>query len=240
MVHENSAFRPVVRQHAADGIFEQLAASILRGDLAPSSPLPPERVLGEQFGVSRMILRQAVHRLVDVGLVRVRQGGASVVLDPREATDLRLLGLYYRLDPGGELARSIHRDVIEKQFLQGLSLVDVCARRGTSANKKKLTAMADAFEARTRAQLEAFEEKFWREVARIGKNRIFEMEVGWWYDALADARPQVEPTATLAERVAFYRELARRIADADGATQYYLAVVSPQLDALFAKKKVGS
>ena len=129
---KKAGFQPVLRGHAADTIFEQLAAAILTGGLAPGAPLPPERILGEQFGVSRMVLRQAVHRLADVGLVRVRQGGATLVLDPGEAGDIRLIGLYYALDPGGERARTIRRDAIEKQSLQGLSLVDVCARRGSA------------------------------------------------------------------------------------------------------------
>jgi DNA-binding FadR family transcriptional regulator len=231
-------FRPVRRGHAADPIFEQLASAILRGDFAPGDPLPPERVLGEQFGVSRIVLRQAVHRLADVQLVRVRQGGATVVLDPAEAGDLRLIALYYFLDPGGDAARAIRRDAIEKQFLQGLSLIDVCARRGSHEEKAHILELTRAFdEARaSEAHFVAFEEAFWRAVARAGKNRIFGMEVAWWYGTLADARPSVAADAPpLAVRIAFYRELARRLVEGAGATQYYLSVTSPQLDALFAK-----
>src|SRR4051812_11071643 len=141
-----TSFQAVRRGHAADTIFEQLAAAILTGELEAGAPLPPERILGEQFGVSRMVLRQAVHRLADVGLVRVRQGGATLVLDPGEAGDIRLIGLYYALDPGGERARTIRRDAIEKQSLQGLSLVDVCGRRGSLAEKQQLHDLALAFD----------------------------------------------------------------------------------------------
>jgi GntR family transcriptional regulator, transcriptional repressor for pyruvate dehydrogenase complex len=235
---KKAGFQAVRRGHAADTIFEQLAAAILTGELAPGAPLPPERVLGEQFGVSRMVLRQAVHRLADVGLVRVRQGGATLILDPGEAGDIRLIGLYYALDPGGERARIIRRDAIEKQSLQGLSLIDVCARRGSSEEKEQLHALALAFDetAATEADFAAFEETFWRGVSRAGKNRIFEMEVVWWYDTLADGRPAVESATPISLRVAFYRELARCLVAGAGATQYYLAVTSPQLDALFTKE----
>ncbi len=158
-----------------------------------------------------MVLRQAVHRLADVGLVRVRQGGATLVLDPGEAGDIRLIGLYYQLDPGGEHARTIRRDAIEKQSLQGLSLIDVCGRRGTLAEKRHLHELTLAFDDRkaTEADFTAFEETFWRAVSRAGKNRIFEMEVVWWYDTLADGRPAVESAPPLSARIAFYRELAR-------------------------------
>lgn len=222
--------------HAADPIFEQLAGAILRGELAPEAPLPPERVLSEEFGVSRIVLRQAVHRLADIGLVRVRQGGATVVVDPRRANDLRLIALYYRLAPHGDLAKSIRRDVIEKQFLQGLSLVDVFSRRASRESKDRLVVTTERFalETATEESFAAFVEAFWREIARSGRNRIFEMEVAWWYDALARAQPESEPTTTLAQRVTFYCELARRMLSGEHATHYYLAVIGPQLEALFA------
>ena len=232
----NAPYRAVQRGHVADPIFEQLASDILRGKLVPGEPLPPERVLGEQFGVSRVVLRQAIHRLAEMQLVRVRQGGATLVLDPAEVGDIRLIGLYYALDPGGEAARSIRRDAIEKQFLQGLSLIDVCARRGSREDKAQLLELARAFDEKqaTLADFVEFEESFWRSVALAGKNRIFAMEVAWWYGVLASARPTSPNDATpLAIRIAFYRELATRLAEGTGATQYYLAVTSPQLDALF-------
>src|SRR5579862_7219403 len=92
-------FREIARGHAADEIFDQLAQAVLSGELAVGAPLPPERVLAERFGVSRIIARQAVHRLAEVGLVRVRQGGSTVVLDPEQSSDLRVIELLYRLGP---------------------------------------------------------------------------------------------------------------------------------------------
>jgi DNA-binding FadR family transcriptional regulator len=184
-----------------------------------------------------MVLRQAVHRLAEVGLVRVRQGGATVVLDPAEAGDIRLIGLYYFLDPGGAQAKAIRRDALEKQFLQGFSLIDVCARRGSAEDKQRILDLTLAFDeaSATEQDFTAFEEAFWRAVARAGKNRIFEMEVVWWYGVLADARPAQESPAPIEARIAFYRELARCLVTGTGATQYYLAVLSPQVDALYPK-----
>lgn len=228
-------YKPVRRGHAAEEIFEELAASILRGELTPGAAMPPERVLGEQFGVSRMVLRQAMHRLAEVGLVRVRQGGATLVLDPADVGDIRLIGLYYALDPGGDMANAIRRDALEKQFMQGLSLVDVCARRATAAEKAKLLALAMSFDAAkaSEAEFAKLEQAFWRAAAKAGKNRIFEMEVVWWYDVLADARPVAQAAGPIAPRLEFYRELGRRLVSGDAPTQYYLAVTQLQLAAMF-------
>src|SRR5262245_19105446 len=89
------------RRHAADHCFDRLARDILGGELAPGGHLPPERVLAERYGVSKLIVRQAVHRLAELNLVRVRQGGPTVVLDPDDAADMRVVALRYRLAPAG-------------------------------------------------------------------------------------------------------------------------------------------
>lgn len=236
---KRAALQPVLRGHAADAIFDQLAAAILSGEIEANAPLPPERVLGEQFGVSRVVLRQAVHRLADVGLVRVRQGGATMVLDPSEGGDIRLIGLYYALDPGGTHARRIRRDAIEKQSLQGLALIDVCARRATKKEREAIHTLTLGFDDKhaTEETYAAFEESFWRAVARAGKNRIFEMETVWWYGVLGDARPIPDAAPPLPVRVAFYRELGRRLEEGRGASSYYLSITTPQLEALFVEIK---
>src|SRR5712692_10582820 len=113
-------FAPVARSHAADRVFEQLASTILGGQLTPGTALPPERMLAEQFGVSRIIARQALHRLAEIGLVRVRQGGSTLVLDPEDCTYLRVIELVYRMGPtsAGDVL-----DLAERQLLQGLALL---------------------------------------------------------------------------------------------------------------------
>lgn len=224
------------RAHSADVVFDALAAAILRGELPADAPLPSERVVGERFGVSRIIVRQAVHRLAELGLVRVSQGGATIVLDPEQATDLRLIALYYKLAPEDRPGGPSAADMIEKQYLQGLSIVSVASRRAAPAAlvrvARLVAAYADGAE-RTRPVAE-LEERFWRALAKAGGNRIFVMEVAWWYEVLAD-RPLAPKVASLSRRrrVAFYVELARRLVERDQPVAYYAAVMTPILDALF-------
>src|SRR5262249_45791689 len=190
-----------------------LAGAILRGDLPANSTLPPERVFAGRFDVSRIIVRQAVHRLAELGLVRVRQGGATTVLDPEAATDLRVLALFYKLAPG-ESSLLDRNDMIEKQYLQGLSMVSVVARRASDESLRRLARLVDAYATgeQKHAPIEELEEQFWRALAKAGGNRIFVMEVAWWYDVLGD-RPLPREVTALARkaRVAFYVELARRL-----------------------------
>jgi DNA-binding FadR family transcriptional regulator len=226
--------------HGSDAVFEHLAGSILRGELPANATLPPERVFAQRFDVSRIIVRQAVHKLADLGLVRVRQGGATTVLDPEAATDLRVLALFYKLAPG-ESSLLDRNDMIEKQYLQGLSMVSVAARRAGDDALRRIARLVDAYatgEKRT-APVEELEEQFWRALAKAAKNRIFVIEVGWWYDTLRD-RPLPRQVTSLSRkmRIAFYAELARRLCAHEQPVEYYLAVVAPILDAMFPPRRV--
>ena len=48
--------------------------TIVSRGLVPGTPLPSERELGEQFGVSRTVIREAVRALAAKGIVEVRSG----------------------------------------------------------------------------------------------------------------------------------------------------------------------
>jgi len=226
---------PAPRAHVSDHVFDQLARAILQGSFLPGTALPSERLLVERFRVSRNIARQALHRLAEMGLVQVRQGGATVVLDPHQATDLRVLALFYRFT--GQSRPAIDTaDMIEKQYLQGLSIVETAARR---ASAESLDAAA-ADQAQL-ANFGRFEEQFWRALAIAAKNRIFRIEVAWWYDTLPDRPVPVEVAgADPLIRLGFYRELVRRLQTREQATEYYLATTRPLLDAVLARAAAES
>jgi GntR family transcriptional regulator, transcriptional repressor for pyruvate dehydrogenase complex len=225
---------PLRRGYLADGVFAALGAEILGGTLAPGEALPAERVLSERFGVSKLLVRQAIHRLAEAGLVDVRQGGTTRVRDPGDASDLRIFELYYRLAPDSERTRELSREVLEKQFTQGLSLVEVFARRATTSARDalvKLTAEARAH-ASDEMHVRRFEERFWRMVGDACENRILRAEVRWWYGALT-ARPEMPNAKPPTIRLAFYSELARRLRDDDSPVPYYLGALTPAVAALF-------
>lgn len=227
----------VAVRHLADGVFAALAAEILRGELAPGAAFPAERILSERFGVSKLLVRQAVHRLAEAGLVEVRQGGTTRVRDPDDATDLRVFELYYRLAPDSEQTKGLARDVLEKQFTQGLSLVEVFGRRAPSRARAALVTLVENGRADRDDDLKtrALEESFWRHVADNGGNRILRAEVRWWYTALA-ARPDSPKPPSPKQRWTFYAELARRLHDDDHALSFYLEALTPGIAALFGKR----
>lgn len=72
---------------------EQLKEQIQAGQLEPGEQIPSERELGEQAGISRMTVRQAIGYLVNQGVLVVKQGIGTFVAEPKLAHDtLNLLG----------------------------------------------------------------------------------------------------------------------------------------------------
>ncbi|AOS63398.1 GntR family transcriptional regulator [Actinoalloteichus hymeniacidonis] len=64
-------------------IYEDLASQITSGGLKPDERLPSEPLLAEQYGVSRMTVRQAVDQLQDERLLVRRRGAGTFVTHPR-------------------------------------------------------------------------------------------------------------------------------------------------------------
>ena len=74
----------------ADKVYEQLFGWISSGQYARQSKLPSENELARSFEVSRPIIRDALKRLRDDGVIYSRQGAGSFVLghEPEESADV--------------------------------------------------------------------------------------------------------------------------------------------------------
>jgi len=72
---------PTKKRNTADETADRVRQSILTGDLAAGTDLPPERELATRLGVSRATLSQALVALEVVGVVAVRHGDGTVLTD---------------------------------------------------------------------------------------------------------------------------------------------------------------
>ena len=65
--------------HLTDTVAKRLLAEIQEGRAQPGDKLPTETALAERFGVSRTVIREAVSRLRQDGIVEARQGSGVFV-----------------------------------------------------------------------------------------------------------------------------------------------------------------
>lgn len=72
-------FRSVSVTRSYEQVVEQLLERIHAGAFAPNERLPTERELGQMFGVSRGVIREAIKVLGTLGVVESRQGSGTYV-----------------------------------------------------------------------------------------------------------------------------------------------------------------
>ena len=231
----------IQRRYLSDVVFERLGAEILRGEIAPGTALPPEQALSTRFGVSKILVRQGLHRLAEADLVSVSQGEKTRAKDPARSSRLDVIALYYRLAPELPLSDDLVRSVLEKQYTQGLSIVDVFSRRAAPESRKALVELVRSHSASAQSEpgIAALERAMWTFLAEATGNCILAAEVRYWYETLAQ-RPHMPNPAPPALRFHFYEELARRLASdkthafgAPGdALGYYIAELAPLMRAL--------
>jgi GntR family transcriptional repressor for pyruvate dehydrogenase complex len=74
---------PRQRPGLADRVYHLIYSRISNGDYPANQKLPSEKSLADEFGVSRPVLRVALERLREQGLVHSRQGAGSYVREVR-------------------------------------------------------------------------------------------------------------------------------------------------------------
>ena len=199
-------------------MFETLLRAILHGELRPGEAVPTQRQLSTQFGVSPLVVRQAIHRLEELELVRVRQGSATIVLDPAKATDVRLIQLQLEVArPGDAIALA----AMENRVLSVLPLLALAERRITPTELQRIERRVEQLgEQPTAEERVAFMADFWEMVALATRNPLLQHQVRWWFRVSRELGTNRLRTAQLPK--AFFLEIVQRLRDRSGAVQLWL------------------
>ena len=73
---------PIKPKRISDQVFDQLRELIFRGEFKAGEKILTERELAEAFGVSRTSVRDAINKLVVMGLLNQKQGQGTFVRSP--------------------------------------------------------------------------------------------------------------------------------------------------------------
>ena len=136
--------RPLGTVSLADQLADRLAEQVQGGALAPGDRLPTEAQLAADHGVSRSVVREAVHRLKSRGLLHSRQGSGVYVAAPAPHQPLQF-------DPA--VLESVHAvvHVVEvRRVLEG-EVAALAAERATRAQVAGMRRALAAIDAATDA-----------------------------------------------------------------------------------------
>ena len=153
----------------SDKVAEMMLESILSNRLNVGDLLPSERELGDQFGVSRTVVREAVRELVAKGVIEVRSGSGLRVAAVNATAVSESMSLYLR---GGTLDFD---KVQEVRAVLEVHLAGLAAERASEDDVASLREIharmqdeASDFDAAARDDLE-----FHRLIARATQNELF-------------------------------------------------------------------
>ncbi|WP_263264480.1 GntR family transcriptional regulator [Pseudomonas sp. RIT-PI-S] len=178
-------FDQVRQRRLSDDIVERLEAMILEGTLRAGERLPAERVLAEQFGVSRPSLREAIQKLAAKGILVSRQGGGNYVVDTLGATFS---------DPLLELlehSADAQHDLLEFRHTLEASCAYYAALRATELDRERLTVAFEALQQcyahpgeASRAEEGAADARFHLAIAEASHNAVLLHTIRGLFDLL--------------------------------------------------------
>jgi GntR family transcriptional activator of glc operon len=151
----------------AQSIARHLEELILDGTLAPDQKLPSERALVTKLGVSRAIIREALHELHGRGIIETRHGKGSfvsgIVSQPEDTGPL--MQLYF-----GH-ARTLY-DLFEvREQLEGQAAF-LAAERATETDQYRITQAFEAMEAADPLTNADLDHAFHRAIAGAAHNPV--------------------------------------------------------------------
>jgi DNA-binding FadR family transcriptional regulator len=119
-----------------------LANEIVSGRLAAGDPLPSEPELAREFGISKVVLREAIQELASCGLLRVQHGKRTIVL---QQSDWNVLAgpvqEAYRLSGNAE---ELTRQLYDVRLMLELSAVALAAEHRSLDQLNELDGLVDA------------------------------------------------------------------------------------------------
>jgi GntR family transcriptional regulator, transcriptional repressor for pyruvate dehydrogenase complex len=169
-------FSAIPKQRLSDSVYEQLMGRIVDRRLAPGSELPAERVLAEQLGVNRGAVREALKRLQQAGLIQIRQGGNSVVLDYETEGGLELLPSLLT-DAAGNLNPAVARSIMAMRSSLAPDIAAAAARKGGARLADQLDEILRRMRAASKdtPQLQALALEFWSRLVNAGGNIAYRL-----------------------------------------------------------------
>lgn len=129
------------RDRLSDQMTDDLAAAIVGLRWEPGASLPPEPELVERFGVSRTVVREAMLRLARIGLIRVRQGAGTIVLDRAHWHDFDPELLRVRAETG--LIDDLVPDLLEIRRLVEVAVAGIAAERRGEEDVARLSRLVE-------------------------------------------------------------------------------------------------
>lgn len=134
---------PLTRTTLTADIYRSLVSQIIRRVWVPGQRIPPERELGQQLGVGRASLREALKALEIMGMIETRLGDGTYVCERSEFLSKPLLWAIT------SSAESEFHELLEARKVIEMELAGLAAERATADDLKQIGVHLDGMEGST-------------------------------------------------------------------------------------------
>lgn len=141
MPPNSQSFPPIKRTAVVDDIIESIKQALINGDLRPGQRLPSEAELVEQLEVGRGTIREAMKMLSAIGVVDIRRGDGTYVVDKPSANLLDPLVFAILLEQG------TNKELLELRTLIEVGYCQLAAENATDEDLHIVEEAARAWEA---------------------------------------------------------------------------------------------
>ncbi len=223
--------RAVSNRTLGDQVFGQLVSEIVSGRYPAGSTIPSERSLSEVLQVNRHVVREALKRLEQIGVLAIAQGGATTVRDLRRTAGLDLLSVLAEHAEAVDGVLPLLGSALEMRAGIGIDVVRLCTERAGRELTDDLLAISERIAAVARGpELLAIDEHFWQRILDGAGNLAYQLAFNSLIRGV-HAMPELSVPWLEHElaRSDFRRPIATAIAagDADAAMSAARAALSP-------------
>ncbi len=139
MPSDDAIFTPIHTERISSVIVDRIRSAIADGSLQVGDRLPAERELAEQFGVSRVTVRDALRVLEAMGLAEIRVGASGGTFVTSPTPDFVQQGLANMM----MMSAISPDDIAEARLMMELSIVTLAAFRATNGDIEALRNLTD-------------------------------------------------------------------------------------------------
>lgn len=186
----DNVYAPIQTNKIYEQVADQIQSRILSGELQSGDRLPTERELADQFQVSRTAIREAMKTLAQKGLVDMRPGRGTIIIDGTPGAMRDSIGLVMRLklgQVGGSDSLVEVREMLE---------TEIAALAAARATPPEIAAMQQAVQVMDENlhDAEAFiaaDNLFHEALAQATQNPLIYILVNSIVDLLSEQRKQI-------------------------------------------------
>lgn len=207
------SIKPIKKINVTEQVFEQLKNMLVKEEWKQGEKIPSENELAENFGVSRITVRQALQKLSVIGLIETKLGEGSFVKEVEPGDNMNAL------IPAVLLSHDRILQVIEFREIIEVESVKLAADR---ADKKDILALKQIWEKMKESKgspkvFGAADLEFHMKLGQLTKNDLIEKTQGILHSALQETMDEVVERTGYDSGIHYHEEIIKAIEQQDGS-----------------------